>query len=107
MKIIHNKLVRDSIPEIIKSNGKSPKIKTLTKDDFIIELKNKLIEESNELKSAKSNIEVINEIVDILEIVDSIVLFYKIDRKEINLQKILKKKKRGGFAKKIYLEYEE
>lgn len=107
MKIIHNKLVRDYIPEIIKSDGKVPKTKILNKEDYIVELNNKLVEEARELKSTKSNIEVTNEIVDILEIVDSIVQYYKIDRKEINLQKILKKKKRGGFAKRIYLEYEE
>ena len=107
MKIIHNKLVRDYIPEIIRSDGKNLKTKTLPKENYIVGLEKVFVESATQLPKAKENKERIGEIVDLLEVLDAILNFYNIDRKEINLQKILKKKKKGSFSKRIYLEYEE
>lgn len=45
MERIYNKLVRDNIPEIIKSNGELPITRKLTKQEYKIALENKLEEE--------------------------------------------------------------
>ena len=42
MERIYNKLVRDNIPEKIKSNGEMPIIRTLSFDEYKIELEKKL-----------------------------------------------------------------
>jgi len=73
MKIIkYNKLIRDKIPKIIKHDNAVPKISILNHKDFIIELKKKLIEESTELQNAGDKKEILNELSDVLEIIQTI-----------------------------------
>ena len=45
---IHNKLVRDKIPQIIEQTGKSFHIRTLDNQEYRVELKKKLNEEIKE-----------------------------------------------------------
>ena len=42
--MIHNKLVRDRIPEIIEKGGKTPVTRTLDADEYRAELRRKLTE---------------------------------------------------------------
>lgn len=79
MKLIHNKLVRDKIPEIINQAGKECKIKILNDDKYSNELKKKLCEEAKEV--------------------------YKIDDQELIKAKNSKANKNGAFKEKIFLEY--
>lgn len=44
MEQIYNKLVRDKIPNIIKNNGGEPYTRILSNDEYIENLKKKLIE---------------------------------------------------------------
>ena len=53
MERIYNKLVRDNIPEKIKGNGEMPIIRTLSFDEYKIELEKKLYEEYLEVIDAK------------------------------------------------------
>lgn len=101
---IFNKLVRDKIPEIIKSNGEESVVRELSADEYKLELYKKLLEESNEVISSKSSDETIEELADVLEILNAIAKFNgkKIDDVvEVAKQKRLK---RGGFEKRIFLE---
>lgn len=105
MKITYNKLVRDKIPEIIKKENKEPQIKILNEKDYIRELIYKLNEESKEIKDVyKDKEKVVEEIADVLEIIDGIINFYKIDKKQLLKIKDIKRKERGGFKKKLYLK---
>jgi len=103
----YNKLVRDNIIDIIlKDNGK-PSFKILNDDDFKIALKEKVLEESKELIEAETKEDIINELSDILELIESISKNYNITKEEIDNKKENKKIKRGGFDKKIFLEYSD
>lgn len=51
---IHNKLVRDKIPEIIETSGKTAHTHILTDDEYISELDRKLFEEFTEYQANKS-----------------------------------------------------
>lgn len=101
----YNKLIRDKIPEIIKKNGASPKIFVLNDEQFKSALKEKLIEEAKELLEAKTNDEILNELSDVLQLLESIALNNDTTFLEVEKQKEKKKMERGGFDKKLFLEY--
>ncbi len=66
--IIHNKLVRDKIPEIIEKSGKTVYCRILNNEEYIDELDCKLNEECAEYQADKS----IEELADILEVMYAI-----------------------------------
>lgn len=105
MKKVHNKLVRDNIPEIIEKAGKECKIRILDDDEFVIELKKKLCEEAIEVLETNSKKELIEEIGDVLEIIDTIKKFCNICNNELMTIKNNKIKKNGAFEKRLFLEY--
>ncbi len=97
----YNKLVRDKIPEIIKSNGaKSCKTRILNNDEYLDSLNQKLNEELNEYLSGGE----IEELADLEEVLRAI-----LDAKEVSYQdfekiRLNKVQKRGAFKNKIFLE---
>lgn len=103
----YNKLIRDKIPEIVRKDGWIPKLRTLNKKEFEKELKKKVLEEAKELVKAKDKEELINEIVDIQEIVDSLIGESNLTKSEIRKRQQAKNKKRGGFKKQLFLIEEE
>lgn len=104
MDKIYNKLVRDNIPEIIKSTNKVAKTRTLTDQEYRGELLKKLKEECNEVIESRNTDETLEEIADVYEVLSSIL---KLENKNINdVIEIARKKRidRGGFEKRIFLE---
>ena len=106
-KIIYNKLVRDNIPEIIKKNGGVSKVSVLDEAEFKTALKNKLIEEAQEVLEASSKEDVLNELSDIMELVEAITKDNNLTMSEVENKKQKKKEERGGFEKRLFLEYVE
>ncbi|SDE48078.1 hypothetical protein SAMN04487767_12331 [Bacillus wiedmannii] len=51
----YNKLIRNKIPQIIKSNGKTPTTRILHEDEYIKEICKKTEEEITEYIEAKQN----------------------------------------------------
>jgi predicted house-cleaning noncanonical NTP pyrophosphatase (MazG superfamily) len=106
MKKIYNKLVRDRIPEIIKKDNSIPVTRILNEDEYRRELVYKLLEESIETVKARfDKKELKKEIGDVYEVIDTIIEAYGLDGNEIMALKQERKEKRGGFRKKIFLEY--
>ena len=105
MKIIHNKLVRDNIPEIIKKDKAEPKIRILNQAEFIKEFLVKLVEEAKEAAAAINDKPgLTKEIGDVYEVIDAIIDHCGLDRQEIMKLKNERRIERGGFDKKIFLE---
>ena len=103
---VYNKLIRDNIDEIINTNGKNELAvtKILDEEKYKLELLKKLEEEFKELKEAiNTDItdNIIEESADLIEVIRAI--------NNDTLKEVLKKledkrNKRGGFAKRKYLE---
>ncbi len=106
-KIIYNKLIRDRIPDIIKADNHIPKVYTLDQENYLIELKKKVIEESNELQTAINKKDILNELSDIQELIDAILKANSITKKELIEIQSKKREKRGGFSQRLFLEYVE
>jgi predicted house-cleaning noncanonical NTP pyrophosphatase (MazG superfamily) len=103
MIIYYDKLIRDNIPSIIEKEGKLHNTIVLDQESFLIELRKKLIEEANELNAALSKSDILNELADIEEIIETLMREYDISYAELQSKKLDKKLKNGGFDKKLFL----
>ena len=96
----YHKLVRDRIPEIIEADGKTCVSATLSNEDYIALLDQKLNEELAEYKESKS----LEELADLLEVMQAVVKARGWTLDELEQVRADKAAKRGGFAKKILLK---
>lgn len=103
ISMIYNKLVRDNIANIIREDGKTCTTKTLSTEEYRLELKRKLIEESQEVLASKTREEVIEELADVYEVIEAIMFEEKIDLIEIQDKRVCKNMKKGAFEEKLYL----
>lgn len=97
---IYNKLVRDKIPEIIKSSGKKAYYHILTEEEYLLELDKKLNEECAEYQSDKS----LEELADMLEVMYAVAEARGYSIAELERVRIEKAERRGGFGGRIFLE---
>lgn len=102
--ITYNKLVRDKIIDKIENSWWTAKHHTADDAEFAQKLKEKVIEEAQELNKAKTIEEIKNELGDVFRTAQEIKKLYNISDEE--LTDIIKKKdeKAGGFDKRIILE---
>ena len=100
---VYNKLVRDKIPEIIKTENKKVYSCTLEGENYQKMLKTKLIEESRELMKAKTKDEMIEELADISEVLDAIYKLFEINSIDVDLIKHKKAQEKGTFETGTYL----
>lgn len=96
----YHKLVRDRIPEIIEADGKICVCETLTDEDYIHLLDQKLNEELAEYQESKS----LEELADLLEVMQAVVKARGWTLEELERVRADKAAKRGGFEKKILLK---
>jgi predicted house-cleaning noncanonical NTP pyrophosphatase (MazG superfamily) len=95
----HNKLVRDRIPEIIRTKGHIPKIKVLDGNDFFTALNHKLMEEVAEYLENHD----IEELADILEVILALIKCHGFSHEKFEQLRLRKRKERGGYCSKIFL----
>lgn len=99
MKTYH-KLVRDRIPEIIEADGKTCVCETLSDEEYIRLLDEKLNEELAEYQESKS----LEELADLLEVMQAVVRARGWTLDELEQVRADKAAERGGFEKKILLK---
>ena len=104
MEIVYDKLVRDNIPEIIKSNSGEPYFRKMNDDEYWEYLLKKDNEELEEVKTASSLEEIKQELADKLELIRAMAEFNGFTLQDIINEADRKKEKRGGFQKRLLLE---
>ena len=100
---VHNKLVRDRIPEIIKNAGKELTTEILTVERYEKELKKKLNEEVLEYQGAENDAEALEELADVLELMHALANIHDADIHKVEQIRQEKAAKRGGFEDRIFL----
>ena len=104
----YGKLVRDKIPEIIRSDNKIPNTRVMDKDEYRRELLYKLIEESEEVRKAgyfpDDAFKVGSQVADLIEVLYSVIDEFNLDEEEVDRLRMKKLEERGGFTDKIFLE---
>jgi len=103
MEQIYNKLVRDRIPGIIKSNGETPIIKILKEEEYKKELEKKLYEEYNEVIESSGDVR-IEELGDMIEVINSLAILEGKTLNDVIKVSDEKREKRGGFDNRIFLK---
>ncbi|MDD2972756.1 MAG: nucleoside triphosphate pyrophosphohydrolase [Lachnospiraceae bacterium] len=98
---IHNKLVRDKIPEIIEKDGKNCVTHILSDEEYINALETKLNEEVAEYQADKN----LEEMADVLEVLQAICVAKGYSLDELEDMRKRKANERGSFRDKIFLEY--
>lgn len=102
-KVYYNKLVRDKIPEKIRSKGADCKVKELRSSEFSKELIKKVGEEADGLDGAKTKKELVSELADITDVIEELKRLKKITNQEIEEAQRENYKNKGGFRKKLFL----
>lgn len=97
---IHNKLVRDKIPEIINGEGRTCKTRILDDAEYLDSLNQKLQEELQEYLDS-GNVE---ELADLEEVIRAILDAKNITYSNFENVRQLKVQRRGAFKEKILLE---
>ncbi|MGG2093411.1 nucleoside triphosphate pyrophosphohydrolase [Bacillus sp. S13(2024)] len=100
---IYNKLVRDRIPEMIESNGKTFTTRTLNEKEYIEEVCKKTGEELAEYVEAETLEHKIEELADLLELVNALAQYEGVALEDVEKVRKEKEEKRGGFGGRIFL----
>ena len=96
----YNKLVRDRIPEIIESSGRTCVTEILSEEDYLNMLDAKLDEELAEYH-ADQNIE---ELADLMEVIRACAVARGYTVEALEQVRAAKAAARGGFEKRIFLK---
>jgi predicted house-cleaning noncanonical NTP pyrophosphatase (MazG superfamily) len=102
-RIYYNKLVWDNVPDLIREKGKDCEVRTLTDDEFEVELLKKVEEEASALPETTSRQELIDEVADVVTCIEYIKSIKDIT--ELELADALERhaRRKGRFEKKTYL----
>ena len=98
--IAYNKLVRDRIPEIIESSGKTCTTEILSLEKYIRMLDVKLDEELAEYRKDQN----IEELADLMEVIHAATIARGYTLEDLEQIRAEKAGKRGGFEKRILLK---
>lgn len=97
--MVYNKLVRDKIPSIIESQGKTAKVRRLDDEEYFLALEQKLDEEVAEFHKDKN----LEELADILEVVYALTENLSCTKEELFAANERKLAQCGGFRDRIFL----
>ena len=95
----YHKAIRDKIPEIIKKDGYSCNVDTMSDEKFLLEIERKLSEEVTEYQNDKNP----EELADILDVIYKIAKLKGISKEELEKIRLDKVEKRGAFENNLFL----
>jgi predicted house-cleaning noncanonical NTP pyrophosphatase (MazG superfamily) len=105
MRIPYNKLVRDRVPRAIEAGGHSCRIEVLERNDYVIELKRKLVEEAQEALESSTQDDLVQELADLTEVIISLSAASGVPFEAIETMRLQRRDQRGGFERRLLLSY--
>jgi predicted house-cleaning noncanonical NTP pyrophosphatase (MazG superfamily) len=104
MKRASGKLVRDKVPAIMLLNGVVPRVRRLNDEEYLCALRDKAVEEAQELVAAQNRGQVLAELADLSEVVQTLCSVYGFSLGQLEETNRLKRQEHGGFEGKFFLE---
>jgi predicted house-cleaning noncanonical NTP pyrophosphatase (MazG superfamily) len=102
MQVVYDKLVRDRIPDIIRSAGQHPVTRVLDPASYRAALLAKLTEEAAEAEQAPAG-QLAAELADVLEVLHALADAHDITWDHVVRTAADKRAERGGFRDRIFL----
>lgn len=102
-----NKLVRSKLPARMESEGVVINGCTLSDEEYVMQLKQKLMEEAEEVSLATTRENLVVELADVMEVINALAEAASIDLSEIEKAKIEKRDVNGHFHADHYIGYIE
>lgn len=103
-KQVHNKLVRDHIPQLLSSKNIPYKARVLGDEDYAYALRRKLAEEMGELFQASDDEAFVEEVADLFEVLNAMLALRHKTLNDVEAVRTAKLRNRGGFFNRIFLE---
>lgn len=100
---IHNKLVRDRIPDIVAQDGQRARVRRLRDEERLGALQAKLLEEATELFEAADDEAALEELADISEVVLALAKAHGATPAELEDVREHKARERGAFDEGWFL----
>lgn len=100
-----NKLARDETLVRCEKNDIDVTFRIITGNEYLYELKKKLIEESEEVLLAKNDTELADELADLMEVIEILIEKAGLSRSDIERIRAAKNEERGSFKKGIFIEH--
>ncbi|WP_054938905.1 nucleoside triphosphate pyrophosphohydrolase [Paenibacillus ihuae] len=97
------KLVRDGIPALITSQGKTCATRILDTEEYIEALRAKLREEAEEYFREEQDDHALEELADMLEVIRALAVIHGGDSEMLEAIRAEKAERRGGFKDRILL----
>lgn len=104
-KVYYRKLIRDKIPEKIAAAGAECEVRVMDDAEFERELLRKVEEEASGVAAAVTKEEIVEEIADVLDVIREVKLRKGITDLEVRAAQERAYEKKGGFERKLYLEW--
>jgi predicted house-cleaning noncanonical NTP pyrophosphatase (MazG superfamily) len=101
--VTYNKLVRDKVPDIVRTRGESVKTTRLDDESLVRALREKLVEEAFEALDAKDCESIIAELADVKEVVESLLMNLRVGISDLEKEQARKREERGGFRAGLVL----
>ena len=101
---LQKKLWRDKGINEVEQQGSRINWRRLDNIEFDQQLRVKLLEETAEVQTASSKAELVAELADVYEVIDTLCNLHQISREEVVSLQTKKRAERGGFAERMYVE---
>lgn len=82
--------------------GQDPDYRTLSKDEVLLALQTKILEEANEFDPKDP--QALKELADILEVIESLASELGADYKKLRAIQLRRRKEMGGFKKRVHID---
>lgn len=96
------KLIRDRVPIILREKGIVVHARAMEQEEFIQKLKDKLLEEAEEVRQSQTPEELLEELADLLEVIQTLSSATGLTMYEMERKRIEKRQVKGGFDEKVY-----
>lgn len=98
-----NKLIRSNLPDHMEKEGVFVNSETLATKEYIKQLKNKIIEEANEVVESTTIEELQIELADVIEVIHALAEASGVSISDIEEARVKKRQEKGGFHPSCYV----